>query len=1054
MSNNPENNFNQELIAEMEKQLKQSNSKNTAYQYLNNICRFADVELKDDPYKSLFTSMNNKTQNKLIAIGLLRLLCHNEDFIWKSKYRVKIFDLFNETFPNIYRELGIEVSDDNHEKFRELKNYESVLIDKFKKLTRSFSSLENIIQNRSNFMKALNINSHKIIFDNYIEDFDLITDKIRNLFKITKNYLSSTRREKIDAFQECKKSFQTFFNKISSNKSYLVDYCIQKPINKIYKLVEDDFSNEDLNKPTQLDKKEPIMKYPFHIEGKDITIKLNIINKGPGFAFNTKIIIEDSDPGLKIIKDEINFGTLEPGTVRAEIEATVESVIDSSACIMGKLEWNNFDNKTCEKDFICELDKQNSNLNWDELKRKQPYSLEAVNNEKDLVGRDEVIGQLFSKLTDHDMQSSIIFGQKRVGKTSIAKTLQNKLAKKDNIITVYCSTGDFNKNNAEYFINDLGKFIVSEIEFSDILDGINIECGDFNKALSPLKIYLRKIKKIKKDIKFVFIIDEFDELPLELQKDASAKDTFLHNIRSLSNENYIGFVLVGGENMKIIQQSTDRLNKFFAYPVDYFNRQKYWSDFNDLVKKPVDGILEYTEDAVSNLFEYTEGNPFYTKLICMNLYKYLCETRNTFISEDETKRAITETINNMGVNNLNHFWLDGINEDDDSRINKIQKQRKIFLLAYANIKRKKHGNVNKNDLKNDEMIKNEVGIDNMIESFDNRSILIENNGSYRCKPKIFEEWLIEKGNSIITTKHFDEKAINELNDKEAEYYVKSSEILDITDKWPNYRGRNISPEDVRAWLEQFSNNYESRLMFTLLENLKFYGTNEVRSKFQDLHERIKKGRELFRKHGEQKEREILVSAYGDIGKSGPSYARDYGQANQIYHKNITSIDRIHKKIEDDDRIKLVIFVDDIIATGKTAKEAILNINSEYGQLLKERNIKVGIVTICAVQESVDKLNDLEKNVDFEYEFLSADVLNERDKCFSEESEFFSNNNEKQKAKEIALQYGRKLEKKQPLGYGDSELLVTFPDNCPNNTLPIFYKELKTNPKWRPLFKRG
>lgn len=60
-----------------------------------------------------------------------------------------------------------------------------------------------------------------------------------------------------------------------------------------------------------------------------------------------------------------------------------------------------------------------------------------------------------------------------------------------------------------------------------------------------------------------------------------------------------------------------------------------------------------------------------------------------------------------------------------------------------------------------------------------------------------------------------------------------------------------------------------------------------------------------------------------------------------------------------------------------------------------------------------------------------------------------------KARKIAETIGASLEKRHPLGWEDSEALVVFPDNTPNNTLPILWKAgAKVDGKeWHPLFPR-
>jgi len=59
--------------------------------------------------------------------------------------------------------------------------------------------------------------------------------------------------------------------------------------------------------------------------------------------------------------------------------------------------------------------------------------------------------------------------------------------------------------------------------------------------------------------------------------------------------------------------------------------------------------------------------------------------------------------------------------------------------------------------------------------------------------------------------------------------------------------------------------------------------------------------------------------------------------------------------------------------------------------------------------------------------------------------------ERQKAESICKKIGATLEKRHPLGFSDCQSRVVFPTTCPNNSLPILWKETST---WKPLFKRG
>ena len=77
-------------------------------------------------------------------------------------------------------------------------------------------------------------------------------------------------------------------------------------------------------------------------------------------------------------------------------------------------------------------------------------------------------------------------------------------------------------------------------------------------------------------------------------------------------------------------------------------------------------------------------------------------------------------------------------------------------------------------------------------------------------------------------------------------------------------------------------------------------------------------------------------------------------------------------------------------------------------------------------------------------------LTESDKCFSESSKFFNNPQKRKEAENLCWEKGKELVSKNPLGYGNCQAIIIFPDTCPNNCLPILWKETKN---FKPLFKR-
>ena len=81
------------------------------------------------------------------------------------------------------------------------------------------------------------------------------------------------------------------------------------------------------------------------------------------------------------------------------------------------------------------------------------------------------------------------------------------------------------------------------------------------------------------------------------------------------------------------------------------------------------------------------------------------------------------------------------------------------------------------------------------------------------------------------------------------------------------------------------------------------------------------------------------------------------------------------------------------------------------------------------------------------------VIAAEESGFVEGSSMFKTAPERIFARETATKYGSRLEKKWPLGYENCQMAVVFEYGCPNNSLPIFWKE-SPKQKWIPLFKRS
>lgn len=1002
-------------------------------------------------YAIVLFDKNLPASNKsFISSCLVRLVGYSYKSIWEWEYRVNAFELMKSYSIELFRNFKIDKNDDNHLILEKIRDIENNVINQFEQIKQKIINPKSAKNIRTELTKAYRNNWWFISF--YINEIPVSDLRMKETFDAIEQYCNSTESDLLGNYQNVNDILKTILNESRESNTTINQKCVNDIYETIKQVVDNDFGRSDLLKPAKLKLSYYDRKYPFHEKNRKINVKFNLNNKSQGYAYDVKVNIDCDD--ILILNNDIVYGSVKPNqNILITVEGTtINPIVDKIPSLLVRAEWYNFDKSFGSTEEIFELRPQRADLDWETLKNLQPYSLEAVEIEDDLIGRTEIIQKIKNKLSAVKIESLIIHGQKRVGKTSIANIIRNKLNFNDDYIVVSLNVGDLNKNTSEKFVNDLGNFIFEEVKTNKRIK-YQLHKPKFEGSISPLLQLFREINRTDCNIRIVIIIDEFDEIPSELYKFSNIGETFFHNIRSLSKENFVGFVLVGSENIEMIKQSTEMINKFENFRVDYFSKEKYWNDFQDLVRKPLKDQIEFEDIALIRLFTITEGNPFYTNLICGNIYNKIVENRNAFITEDDIMYGIAEAINSIETNEVNHFWKDSIIFAESAKRDQIETQRRKFLVGFAFIEREK-GLVTKMSLINEHTFKNVIPIKEILDNFINRGIIIEEQERLRIRPKFISEWLKEKGVNKITTSFMDEEAAMILQKKEQSAYVRDEEIVSLSNKWGIYNGQKISPIEIKAWLDQFDDNIERRLMFQILKNLKFYSELEVREKLRIIHEHLIKSIKTLKIGKELSQREILLTSLSNMGKSGSVYLRKYAQENKIIASNIIQFDKLKDAIQNNTRINTLLIIDDIIGTGKTQIDEIkIKLDEETIKLLRDNGIKLVFSSICATQYGIDKLTMNFKEYKLDFEVYCVDVIDESQKCFSETSKFFEVTEDKESARKIALRVGNKIDKKQPLGFEGSELAIVFFDNCPNNSLPIIWKKVEKEPTWFPLFER-
>lgn len=252
---------------------------------------------------------------------------------------------------------------------------------------------------------------------------------------------------------------------------------------------------------------------------------------------------------------------------------------------------------------------------------------------------------------------------------------------------------------------------------------------------------------------------------------------------------------------------------------------------------------------------------------------------------------------------------------------------------------------------------------------------------------------------------------------------------------PNSPERNIKLAEIIAWIKNFRPS-EIEYAIKIMENIQYYDDNRIRGIIEELSGKIQA---IF---GEELKEVLFFPLGSSSASSGSMYLYQYRKELRLNEDNFKQ-DGFEKYLNKNVNI---VFFDDIIGSGNQATRF-------FNKNLKDKFAKCYYFSLLGLQEGISYIKS---NAKFEA-VVSGEILTDEEMAFSENSYVFTEK-ERDIIKPICEKYGSLLFKKHPLGYDNTQALIVFPHNTPNNTLPIIWgsndNETSTGEmQWRPLWNR-
>ena len=801
---------------------------------------------------------------------------------------------------------------------------------------------------------------------------------------------------------------------------------------------------------------------PLHKIGSSLEAALEISNRGTGIARDIEIACSPA----KALQAEVEImespETLSPGAHRRLLLKIVPKESCTALDLEVLAEWRNPDQSTDNAAFSQTVFGQQWAIgqDWLRLRGHNPYPLSWIEDPTNLRGRSAILERLLRGVRNKELLR--VYGEKRVGKTSIARVLEALLrdsTRHPRYLPIYLEWGRINRRSG----GEVGESICSAaLESFQKTFGRRSrltppDISEFREQVGPAAQFLERLAEEEQLDRVVLILDDCEYMKdLDFLK-GDEGNRFLQSLKSLANTRGLVLLMIGSEGFRhfFTRHMSSIVNIGDVVEVAYIRDP---TEQRDLIISPSHDALRISDDAFDLIVRLSAGNPWFSNKICNEIYEKMVQREDGYVSMEEVLEVSNTIARERGLRgNFAHLWeesvpFDAANERHGSALSaavmSAVSRYHSSPLEYAPER------LVLQETKQYDVTNSECG--RTLHALVAAGVLEEREGSseksYRIRVGLFHQWLRGIGRLELEPE-FEE--LSATSEAEKQLRPNEAEILQLADRqWRRVDGRLIGSVEVESWLAGFEAPSRQRLAYKLLGSITYYDEVAVRKSLTNLFEAVKARLKKVRYSSKNVPLNIFVTYGDEEPRSGASVLRYLNQAlgGAIRSGGPPKLKAFLEESGEVGEERAVVLVNDMIGSGNSARKEIETIISAVHECSpKDGRIGVYYIAVTGFQSAKESLST---GHTLPVQVLIGEPLLESDRAFSEDRTLFTPT-ERVECMRMCKEIGRELVGEGfALGYADSQALVVFRHTVPNNTLPIFWaKAAYQGKEWVPLFPR-
>jgi hypothetical protein len=390
---------------------------------------------------------------------------------------------------------------------------------------------------------------------------------------------------------------------------------------------------------------------------EEVTLGLKLENVGTASATHVSITLFPADD-YEVLHGDARVGLL-PGGGAREVEFVIRPRAQDQVRPYFRVEFNDGQRADCQEDFADFVYLRSAPPPFHPIQSPYVAGRPLPPGSDVFVGREDVF-DFIEKNTDARTRESILLltGERRVGKTSIARQLPVRLARKRYLAAYLdCQSLGIDEGAHNFFL------AVCDAIVDTVEDELNLSCP--SPAYEELKarpkhvferVFLPQVRELIGDRVLLLIIDEFEVLEDRVQRGKLDRDIFDYLRHLMQHVDGLGFIFTGTHTLQ--QLATDYWSVLFNiarhYRIGFLDKESATT----LITQPVhnEGMC-YDDLAVQKIISVTGGHPYFIQLICDYLVGVCNEERRNFVTIQDVRDAL-DPIVDIGSMHLSYVWLD------------------------------------------------------------------------------------------------------------------------------------------------------------------------------------------------------------------------------------------------------------------------------------------------------------------------------------------------------------------------------------------------------------